>query len=127
MNLKYEIINSNEKELNLSKDDNSLFIKSIEETEFSFTELLKKRNFVSINCNNFNDLFLQVQNKSIFKIFYLFTDAKNGENIENNLADYITCTILEDDISYNKDITNSIMVISRPLQKTFRWNKKLQN
>ena len=32
----------NEKEINLSKDNNSLLIKSIEETEFSFTELIKK-------------------------------------------------------------------------------------
>lgn len=120
----YEKTNSNEKEINLSKDDNSLYIKSIEETEFSFTELLKNKNFISINCN-YNDLFLQVQNKSIFKIFGLFTDAKNGENIENNLADYITCTILEDDISYNRDITNSIIgELETPYKKLLDETKK---
>ena len=124
MNLKEnKITSSNEKEINLSKDDNSLYIKSLEETEFSFTELLKNKNFVSINCN-YNDL-LQVQNKSIFKIFSLFTDTKNGENIESNLVDYITCTILEEEISYNRDITNSIIgVLDTPYKKLLDETKK---
>ena len=131
---------SNEKEINLSKDNNSLFIKSIEETEFSFTELIKNKILVSINFNNNNNkdnntnLFVQIKNKSIFKIFNLLTDIKSGENIENNLTDYITCTILEEDNSYNKEITEySMAVLDTPYKKlldqtkTYKINIKSSN
>ena len=118
------INNSNEKEINFSKENDSFLIKSIEETEFNFTDLIKNKLYLSINCNKTN--YFQIKNKSIFKIFNLFTNVNNGENIENNLTDYITCTILEEDInSYNKEITsNSLAILDTPYKTLLEQTKK---
>ena len=116
---------SNEKEINFSKENDSLLIKSIEETEFSFTDLIKNKLYLSISFNNSKNYF-QIKNKSIFKIFNLFTVTNNDENIENNLTDYITCTFLEEDNnSYNKEITaNSLTVLDTPYKNLLEQTKK---
>ena len=118
-----DIYISTEKEINLSKEDNSLFIKSIEETEFNFIDLLNDKHFLTIffNLKNIN---LQLSNKSIMKIFNFLTDIESGENLENNLTDYITFIILEDNLSYNKDATvNSIGILETPFKKLLDQTK----
>ena len=117
--------NSNEKEINFSKENDSFLIKSIEETEFNFTDLIKSKLYLSINFS-ISKNYYPIQSRSIFKIFNLFTDVNIGENLENNLTDYITCTILEDDNnSYNKDITsNSLAVLDTPYKKLLEQTKK---
>ena len=106
--------NSNEKKIN-----NSFLIKSIEETEFSLTELIKNKILILINLNNNNvNSYVQIKNKSIFTIFNLFTDIKKGENIENNLTDYITCIIQEEDNSNDREMTvNSLGILDTPYKK----------
>ena len=119
--------NSIEKEINFTKENDSFLIKSIEETEFNFIDLIKNKPYLSINLNISKNNF-QIQNKSIFKIFNLFTNINIGENLENNLTDYITCTILdleEDNNSYNKEITaNSLEVLDTPYKKLLEQTKK---
>lgn len=120
-----EIIDSSEKEINLSKENNSLIIKSIEETEFNFTDLIKDKLYISIILNN--NVSIQLSYKSIIRIFNLFIDIKNGENMENNLTDYVTCTIFEDDTSFHKDITsNSVGYLDTPYKKLLDQTKKYQ-
>ena len=110
-----DIYNSAEKDVNLSKGENSLLIKSVEETDFNFTELLKGKQLLSITSSNMS---LQISNRSIMKIFNLLTNTEDGENIENNLTNYITCTFSDDNLSYNKDVTaNSIGVLETPFKK----------
>ena len=88
-----DIYNSAEKDVNLSKGENSLLIKSVEETDFNFTDLLKDKQLLSITSSNMS---LQISNRSIMKIFNLLTNTEDGENIENNLTNYITCTFSDD-------------------------------
>ena len=110
-----DIYNSAEKDVNLSKGENSLLIKSVEETDFNFTDLLKDKQLLSITSSNMS---LQISNRSIMKIFNLLTNTEDGENIENNLTNYITCTFSDDNLSYNKDVTaNSIGVLETPYKK----------
>ena len=118
--------NSNEKEINISKENNSFLIKSIEETEFSLTELIKNKILILINLNSNNNInsYVKIKSKSIFTIFNLFTDFKNGENIENNLTDYITCIIQEEENSNSKEITaNSLGILDTPYRKLLDQTK----
>jgi hypothetical protein len=119
-----EIYDLSEKEINLSKDNNSLIIKSIEETEFNFIDLIKDKLYISIMLTN-NNSSVQLSYKSILKIFNILTDTKIGENLESNLTDYITCTVFEDDTSFHKEITaNSIGVLDTPFKKVLDQTKK---
>ena len=110
----------NEKELNISRDSVeksiSFFVKSLEEGSFNFTDLLKDKLSISIVFykNKIKNI-IQISNKSALKIFNLLCN-NNGENFENILSDYITCSILDDNISYkddnyinNQDITTGIL------------------
>lgn len=120
-----DILDSSEKEINLSRENNSLIIKSIEETEFNFTDLIKDKLYISIILNN--NVSIQLSYKSILKIFNLFTDIKNGENIETHLTNYVTCTIFEDDASFHKEITsNSVAYLDTPYKKLLEQTKKYQ-
>lgn len=111
----------NEKELSISRDSveksMSFFVKSLEEGSFNFTDLLKDKLNISIVLykNKIKNI-LQISNKSALKIFNLLCNNKNGENFENILSDYITCSILDENISHkddyninNQDITNGIL------------------
>lgn len=110
-----DLYNSTEKEVNLSKNDHSLLIKSVEDTDFNFLDFLKDKQLLSIT---FKDMILQISNKSIIKIFTLLTNDEDGDNIENNLTNYITCLMSDDNLSYNKDATtNSIGVLETPFKK----------
>ena len=104
---------TNEKDL-ISKDDieksNSLAIKSLDETGFDFIELLNEKYILFITLKKLNNTPIQITNKSILKIFKLFCDKDNKENLEENLLNHITCTIAEnnDFITINPVVDNSI-------------------
>jgi ribosomal protein S24E len=104
---------TNEKDL-ISKDDieksNSLAIKSLDETGFDFIELLNEKYILFITLKKLNNTPIQIINKSILKIFKLFCDKDNKENLEENLLNHITCTITEnnDFITINPVVDNSI-------------------
>ena len=130
---------TNEKDL-ISKDDleksNSLAIKSLDETAFDFFEFLKEKYFLLITFKKSNNN-MQIDNKSIFKIFGLFNDKNEKENFEEVLLNHITCTINEKDDfnTINHGIENSIEVLDAPyielLNKTnnykINFNKKGEN
>ena len=101
-----EEINNNEKDLSISKDSaeksNSLYIKSIDEEAFNFVDLLKDKLLLTITTTK-NKVSIQVSNKSILRLFNILCDKNKGENIETMLSDYITCSILEENISYKDD------------------------
>lgn len=109
---------TNEKDL-ISKDDleksNSLAIKSLDETAFDFLEFLKEKYFLSITFKKSNNN-VQINNKSIFKIFEFFNDKKDKENFEEVLLNHITCTINEKDDfnTINHGIENSMEVLDAP-------------
>ena len=69
-----DLYNSTEKEVNLSKNDHSLLIKSVEDTDFNFLDFLKDKQLLSIT---FKDMILQISNKSIIKIFTLLTNDED--------------------------------------------------
>ena len=130
---------TNEKDL-ISKDDlektNSLAIKSLDESAFDFLEFLKEKYFLLITFNKSNNN-IQINNKSIFKIFELFNNKKDKENFEEVLLNHITCTINEKDDfnTINQGIENSVEILDSPyielLSNTnnykINFNKKEEN
>ena len=130
---------TNEKDL-ISKDDlektNSLAIKSLDESAFDFLEFLKEKYFLLITFIKSNNN-IQINNKSIFKIFELFNNKKDKENFEEVLLNHITCTINEKDDfnTINQGIENSVEILDSPyielLSKTnsykINFNKKEEN
>lgn len=66
-----EILNSNEKEISISKENsiksNSLLIKSVEEGDIDIIDFIKNKLLISVIFTNKNTT-QQVQNKSILKI-----------------------------------------------------------
>ena len=128
MALVEEVNNSNEKELNLLKKDsinsNSLLVKSVDEPNFNFIELIKNKLLLIIFTDKLI-LPIQIKSKSIIKIFNLFRDNFSDEEIfENILTEFITCTILED-MSYKAEITtNSAGLLDTPFVKLLEQTKK---
>ena len=124
----YEEENTNERDISISKESidksNSLFIKSLNEEEFNFIDLLKDKMLLSIVINKTKNIY-QISNKSIFKIFYFFCDSKNLESI---LSDYITFNVLDDNESFKEDFNlnnpdNSLGVLDAPFVKLLEYTK----
>ena len=71
--------------------DNSVLNKSFFSEDFNFQDLVEKKNFFQIKIESL-DYHLQLQPKSIKKIFILISNNDHGE-LEDNYLDYITCLI----------------------------------
>ena len=111
---------TNEKDL-ISKDDidksnNSLAIKSLDAGAFDFIELLKEKFFLLITLKK-SDNEILIKNKSILKIFELFCDKNDKENIESTLLNYIACIINE------KEENNSINILDAPYVELLKRTK----
>ena len=79
-------------EINLSeKGENSILNKSFLSTDFNFSDLIEKRNYLQIKIE-ISDFYMQLHSQSIKKIFSLFSN-NNREELENNYLNYITCLI----------------------------------
>ena len=75
-------------------EDNSILNKSILSTDFSFQELVDKKNYFQVKLESL-EFHLFVNCKSIKKLFLMISD-NNHETLENNYLDYITCLIGSD-------------------------------
>lgn len=83
-------------EINLSeKGENSILNKSFLSTDFNFSDLIEKRNYLQIKIE-ISDFYMQLHSQSIKKIFSLFSN-NNREELENNYLNYITCLIGDSD------------------------------
>lgn len=80
----------------ISKDiiekSNSFAIKSVDENSFNFLELINEKFFLLITFTKSSNT-LQISNKSILKIFQLFSDLNNKDTLETAFLNHITCTI----------------------------------
>ena len=127
----YEDENQNERDISISKESidksNSLFIKSLNGEEFNFTDFLKDKMILSITINKTKNIY-QISNNSIFKIFNLFCDNKNGENIDSLIPDYITFNVLDDNASFKEDLNLnnpdiSLGVLDAPFVKLLEYTQ----
>ena len=120
---------TNEKDM-ISKDDldksNSLAIKSLDATAFDFVELLKDKFFLLVTSKKTNNA-INIRNNSILKIFELFCDKNNKENIETNLLNYITCIINEgEDLgtqNYANENSVGVCVLDAPYVELLKQTK----
>ena len=120
---------TNEKDM-ISKDDldksNSLAIKSLDATAFDFIELLKDKFFLLVTSKKTNNA-INIRNNSILKIFELFCDKNNKENIETNLLNYITCIINEgEDLgtqNYANENSVGVCVLDAPYVELLKQTK----
>lgn len=83
-------ISLSEKDIAQDKD-NSVLNKSFFSDDFNFQDLVEKKNFFQIKIESL-DYHVQLQPKSIKKIFILISNNDRGE-LEDNYLDYITCLI----------------------------------
>ena len=83
-------ISLSEKDIAQEKD-NSVLNKSFFSDDFNFQDLVEKKNFFQIKIESL-DYHVQLQPKSIKKIFILISNNDRGE-LEDNYLDYITCLI----------------------------------
>ena len=88
--IQLEDMSLSEKEIVQDKD-NSVLNKSFFNEDFNFQDLVEKKNFFQIKIES-QDYHLQLQPKSIKKIFILISNNDGGE-LEDNYLDYITCLI----------------------------------
>ena len=102
------------------EDDNSILNKSILSTDFSFQELVDKKNYFQIKLESL-EFHLYVNCKSIKKIFLMISD-NNHETLENNYLDYITCLIGTDHELDKQNLLNSSPVnVKSILEPTYYY------
>ena len=101
-------------------DDNSILNKSILSTDFSFQELVDKKNYFQIKLESL-EFHLYVNCKSIKKIFLMISD-NNHETLENNYLDYITCLIgTEHQLDKNNLLNSSPVNVKSILEPTYYY------
>jgi len=96
---------TNEKDF-MSKESiekaNSYAVRSIDENAFNFYDFLKEKYFLFVTSMRTKNI-IQITNKSIFKIFQLYIDSKYGENMEDVLLNFITCIVVDNNMSFKDD------------------------
>lgn len=95
------------------EEDNSILNKSILSTDFSFQELVDKKNYFQVKLESL-EFHLYVNCKSIKKIFLMISD-NNHETLENNYLDYITCLIGSDNELDKQNLLDSSPVDIKPI------------